>query len=86
MIRGLLIGAFFFGMTPMLISLQWLLGKLGLPGWAFIARSYYRVLCSLLRIRVRVVGKPVRNRPVLFRQSRFPPRGVYRYAGASSST
>jgi 1-acyl-sn-glycerol-3-phosphate acyltransferase len=66
MIRGLLIGAFFFGMTPVLISLQWLLGKLRLPGWAFIARNYYRVLCRLLRIRVRVVGKPVRNRPVLF--------------------
>jgi 1-acyl-sn-glycerol-3-phosphate acyltransferase len=64
--RGLLIGIFFLVMTPLLISLQWLLGKLGLPGRAFIARNYYRALCRLLRIRVRVVGNPVRNRPVLF--------------------
>ena len=31
-------------MTPLLISIQWLLDKLGLPGWGFIARNYYRVL------------------------------------------
>ena len=56
----------FFTVTPLLISLQWLLDKLGLPGWGFIACNYYRVLCRLLRIRVRVVGEPVRDRAVLF--------------------
>jgi lyso-ornithine lipid O-acyltransferase len=66
MARALFIGAFFFTMTPLLISIQWLLGKLGLPGWGFIATGYYRLLCSLLRIRVRVSGAPVRNRAVLF--------------------
>jgi 1-acyl-sn-glycerol-3-phosphate acyltransferase len=66
MIRALLIGAFFFTMTPILISLQWLLGKLGLPGWGFISCNYYRVLRAILRIRVRVVGEPVRGRAVLF--------------------
>jgi 1-acyl-sn-glycerol-3-phosphate acyltransferase len=66
MIRALLIGAFFFTMTPLLISLQWLLGKLGLPGWGFIATRYYRVLRRLLRIHVRVVGAPVADRAVLF--------------------
>ncbi len=60
------IAAFFFTMTPLLISIQWLLGKLHLPGWGVIASGYYRVLCSLLRIRVRIVGEPVRDRPVLF--------------------
>jgi 1-acyl-sn-glycerol-3-phosphate acyltransferase len=66
MLRGLFIGAFFFTMTPVLISIQWLLGKLGLPGWGFISCNYYRVLARLLRLRVRVIGSPVRDRPVLF--------------------
>ena len=66
MVRALFIAAFFFTMTPLLISLQWLLEKLSLPGWGFIATNYYCVLRSLLRIRVRVSGEPMRNRPVLF--------------------
>lgn len=66
MLRGLLIGAFFFTMTPLLISIQWLLDRLNLPGWGFIAVNYYRVLCRLLRIRVHVVGEPVADRAVLF--------------------
>lgn len=66
MIRALFIAAFFFTMTPLLISLQWLLGKLHLPGWGFIASNYYRVLCALLSIRVRVVGRPTRDRAVLY--------------------
>jgi 1-acyl-sn-glycerol-3-phosphate acyltransferase len=53
-------------MTPLLITVQWLLGKLGLPGWGVIASGYYRVLCKLLRIRIRVTGDPVRDRAVLF--------------------
>ncbi|MGH7881116.1 MAG: lysophospholipid acyltransferase family protein [Candidatus Binataceae bacterium] len=52
-------------MTPTLIGLQWLLGKINLPGWGFIAVNYYRLLCRLLRIRIRVVGEPVRNRAAL---------------------
>jgi lyso-ornithine lipid O-acyltransferase len=64
--RALFIAAFFFTMTPLLISIQWLLGKVGLPGWGFIAANYYRVLRSLLRINVRVNGTPVRDRAVLF--------------------
>jgi 1-acyl-sn-glycerol-3-phosphate acyltransferase len=66
MLRALFIAAFFFTMTPLLISMQWLLDKLNLPGWGFISSNYYRVLCSLLRIRVRVVGAPMRRRSVLF--------------------
>lgn len=64
--RALFIGIFFFTVTPILISAQWLLENLNLPGWGFIASNYYRVLCALLRIRVRVVGNPVRDRAVLF--------------------
>jgi len=66
MLRALFIAVFFFTMTPLLISLQWLLIKLKLPGWGFIASNYYCVLCSLLRIRVRVSGEPVRSQAVLF--------------------
>jgi 1-acyl-sn-glycerol-3-phosphate acyltransferase len=66
MARALIIAAFFFTMTPLLISVQWLLGKLHLPGWGFISSNYYRVLCALLRIRVRINGEPVRNRAVFF--------------------
>jgi 1-acyl-sn-glycerol-3-phosphate acyltransferase len=66
MLRAFFIAAFFFTMTPLLISVQWLLDKLGLPGWGVIASGYYRVLCTLLRIRIRIVGEPVRNRAVLF--------------------
>ena len=66
MVRALFIAAFFFTITPLLISVQWALGKLGLPGWGFIASNYYRVLCSLLRIRVHVHGTPARDRAVAF--------------------
>jgi 1-acyl-sn-glycerol-3-phosphate acyltransferase len=66
MIRAFFIAAVFLTMTPLLISMQWLLGKLGLPGWGFICANYYRLLARLLRIRVRVDGLPVRDRAVLF--------------------
>ncbi|HVV62075.1 MAG TPA: lysophospholipid acyltransferase family protein [Pseudolabrys sp.] len=66
MLRGLFIAAFFFTMTPLLISVQWVLDRFGLPGWGAIASNYYRVLCKIMRIRVRVVGTPVRDRAVLF--------------------
>jgi 1-acyl-sn-glycerol-3-phosphate acyltransferase len=66
MLRALLVAALFFTMTPLLISIQWLLVKLRLPGWGVIAVNYYRALCAALRIRIRVVGEPVRDRAVLF--------------------
>jgi len=65
MLRALATAAFFFTMTPLLISIQWLLGKLGLPGWGFIACNYYKVLIRILGIRVRVAGEMVRDRAVL---------------------
>jgi 1-acyl-sn-glycerol-3-phosphate acyltransferase len=66
MMHALFIAAFFFTMTPLLISVQWALGKLRLPGWGFIASNYYRVLCALLRIRVRVKGVRMPDRAVLY--------------------
>ena len=66
MLRPLLVALFFFTMTPLLIGAQWLLDKLGLPGWGTIAVRYYRTLCWVLGLRVRIVGEPVRDRAVLF--------------------
>ncbi len=66
MIRALLVATFFFTMTPLLIGVQWLLIKLGLPGWGAVAVNYYRLLCGVLGLRVRVLGEPVRDRAVLF--------------------
>jgi 1-acyl-sn-glycerol-3-phosphate acyltransferase len=66
MARAVLVAAFFFTMTPLLISVQWLLDKLHLPGAGAIGVHYYRALCAVLRIRIRVVGEPVRGRAVLF--------------------
>ena len=50
MLRCLFIAALFFTMTPLLISMQWLLGRLGLPGWGFISCNYYKVLRALLKL------------------------------------
>src|SRR5450759_5664074 len=66
MARAFLVAAFFFTMTPLLISVQWLLDKLHLPGSGAIGVHYYRALCAVLRLRIRVVGEPVRGRAVLF--------------------
>jgi lyso-ornithine lipid O-acyltransferase len=66
MLRAAFVAVVFFTVTPLLIAIQWLLRKLNLPGWGVIAVKYYRVLCLLLRIRVRVVGDPVSERAVLF--------------------
>lgn len=56
----------FFIMTPLLIFFQWVLKRLGAPGWGLIGVRYYRGLCAIMRIRVHVVGNPVRDRAVLF--------------------
>jgi 1-acyl-sn-glycerol-3-phosphate acyltransferase len=66
MVRAFLVAAFFFTMTPLLISVQWLLDKLHLPGAGAIGVNYYRALCAVLRLRIRVVGEPVHERAVLF--------------------
>jgi 1-acyl-sn-glycerol-3-phosphate acyltransferase len=64
--RPYFVAFFFFTLTPALIGAQWLLDKLGLPGWGVIAVRYYKTLCWILGLRVRIVGEPVRDRAVLF--------------------
>ena len=64
--RGLFVAVLFFTMTPLLIFVQWLLRQLGAPCWGAIGVRYYLALCAVFRIRVHVVGNPVRDRAVLF--------------------
>jgi len=59
------VAAYFFTFTPLLISVQWLLDRFGLPGWGTIAVHYYKTLCWILGIRIQVVGKPMTEHPVL---------------------
>ncbi|MEI9805725.1 MAG: lysophospholipid acyltransferase family protein [Pseudolabrys sp.] len=66
MTRSLFVAAMFFTMTPLLIVLQGLLKRLGVRGWGSIGVRYYRALAAVLRIRVHVVGAPMRDRAVLF--------------------
>jgi lyso-ornithine lipid O-acyltransferase len=66
MARALFIAFIFFTATPILISLQWMLDRLHLPGWGAIAVNYYRLLSRLLRLQVKVIGEPVRGHAVLF--------------------
>ena len=65
MLRGLFVGVVFFTTVAVLAVVQWLLKAFKLPGRGRIAMAYYAFLCRLLGIRVRVVGKPVLDRPAL---------------------
>jgi 1-acyl-sn-glycerol-3-phosphate acyltransferase len=56
---------YFFTMTPAFIVTLWVLEKLRLPGRRAISVRYYRALCAVLRVRIRVVGTPMRDTPTL---------------------
>lgn len=56
---------YFFTMTPAFIATLWVLEKLRLPGRRAISVRYYRALCAVLRVRIRVVGTPMRDTPTL---------------------
>ena len=76
MLRALIVGSFFFTVTPLLVLVQWLLEKLKAPGAAWFGVKYYRLLCRMLRINVRIVGEPVRELDVLRRAPARPPAGA----------
>jgi 1-acyl-sn-glycerol-3-phosphate acyltransferase len=65
MVRPLFVGGSFFLMTGVLCATLWLLAALKLPGRRRVALAYYRLLCKLLRVRVRIVGKAMQDQPVL---------------------
>jgi 1-acyl-sn-glycerol-3-phosphate acyltransferase len=55
----------FFTMTPAFIATLWVLEKLHLPGRRAISVRYYRALCAFLRVRIHVLGTPMRDQPTL---------------------
>jgi len=65
MLRLFYVLAVFLTTTPAFIATLWVLEKLRLPGRRPISLRYSRMLCALLRVRVRVVGAPARSRPTL---------------------
>jgi lyso-ornithine lipid O-acyltransferase len=56
---------YFFSVTPAFIATLWVLEKLHLPGRRPISLRYYRALCAFLRVRIHIVGTPIRDRPTL---------------------
>lgn len=65
MLRSLFVAAVFFTTVAVLAAVQWTLKTFKLPGRGRVAMAYYGFLCRLMRIRVRVVGTPVLDRPAL---------------------
>lgn len=59
---------FFLVLLPyMLIAapLQFLITRLGLPGWNALPRLFHKLSCIFFGIRITVLGKPETNRPTL---------------------
>ena len=56
---------YFFTVTPTFIATLWVLETLRLPGRRAISVRYYRALCGFLRVRINVVGTPMRDHPTL---------------------
>lgn len=56
---------YFFTATPAFIATLWVLEKLRLPGRRPISLRYYRMLCAVLKVRIHVVGDPIRDKPTL---------------------
>jgi lyso-ornithine lipid O-acyltransferase len=56
---------YFFTTTPAFIATLWVLEKLHLAGRRPLSVRYYRALCAMLRVHIRVVGTPMRDRPTL---------------------
>src|SRR4051812_38142137 len=65
MLRFILVAGFFFSTLPVMIALQWLLGRLNSRHWGLASVGYYRLLCRALRIRIVIHGAQVAGRPVL---------------------
>jgi lyso-ornithine lipid O-acyltransferase len=57
-VRLIFVAIAYFAMTGAAFAALWLLARLRLNGRRRLARSYFRLLCKLLRVRIRVVGAP----------------------------
>ena len=65
MLRIVLVGGLFAISLPLIIAVLWLLTRFKPSALDAVSCGYYRRLCALLRLRVRVVGELARGRPVL---------------------
>ncbi|MES1155241.1 MAG: 1-acyl-sn-glycerol-3-phosphate acyltransferase, partial [Pseudorhodoplanes sp.] len=65
MLRFYYVVVCFMVMTSVLIGVLWCIEKFGLPGRRALGAFYFRRLSGLLRVRVKVVGTPVTDKPVL---------------------
>ncbi len=66
MIRRLVF--FFFVIVPFVIvgvPLQWLIVRLGLPGWNFLPRAFHRLAAHFLGLHVNLIGEPENGRATL---------------------
>jgi 1-acyl-sn-glycerol-3-phosphate acyltransferase len=65
MLRVPLVTVAFFTLTSALVGIQWVLERFQLRGWPTVTMAYYGLLRTLLRVRVRIVGAPMLDHPVL---------------------
>lgn len=65
MLRAALVGAAIGAITVTLIPVQWLAVRLRLPVRRRIPVFYHRLVCALIGVRIRAVGAPVDEHPLL---------------------
>jgi len=65
-LRAFLLALAFLGLTLLSIPIQWLSIRLKLKLQRSYPHAYHRLLCRMFGIRVTVVGRPIRDRGVLF--------------------
>jgi 1-acyl-sn-glycerol-3-phosphate acyltransferase len=65
MVRIAVVTAAVTTITVVLIPLQWLSVRFGLPARRAIPVAYHRAICALLGLRVHTVGRPAAVRPLL---------------------
>ena len=65
MLRAALVGAAIAIITLALIPVQWIAVRLHLPLRRRVPVFYHRMVCALIGVRVRVVGAPMHQHPLL---------------------
>jgi len=57
MLRIFWVGGLFFGTVPFITVIQFFLGSVSHRLWGAVSRSYYRLLCRAMRVRITIVGE-----------------------------
>jgi 1-acyl-sn-glycerol-3-phosphate acyltransferase len=55
----------FIPVMIVIIPIQFIITRFGLPGWNVLPKFFHRVGCIFLGLRVKVLGKPATGRPTL---------------------